>query len=387
MHVSALSKPVSGPEIAEINVFKLRAPLAERFGYAQGWVDSRTATLVRVESRDGTVGWGECFGPLAGTGEIIEELLAPEVIGADPRSPDALYEHCYELGRRSYQTSVPLAAISGLNIAIWDLYGRIVGESVAALAGGRRRETVRAYATGHYFRDTNELEQQIAGIATEAETSARSLGALKLKVGLARLGFDQHADVELVEAVIDRVPPETTVMVDANYAYEQSTALHVGETLHELGVAWFEEPIRPEHEAAYRSLTAELGIPVAAGECHTPAALGRLIDQDAIDIAQPDVCAIGGMTPAAQVSRTAATAGIEVIPHIWGTGLAQAASLQLIATLPGDPWAEWDRSPNPLRTAVVPDAPSPDEDGIVVIPTGPGLGVEPDEAAIEAFRT
>lgn len=378
---------VTDVRIDTVEPIRLAAPLDRSFGYAQGWVDRRTATLVRIEATDGTVGWGECFGPLAGTAQIIEELLAPELVGKDPRDVAELYDTCRVVGRRAYQTTVPRPAVSGIDIALWDLTGRLAGEPVATLLGARRRSSVPAYATGHYFRDTVDLEAQYDRIVDEATRNAADLGALKLKVGLSLLGFGADEDVELVRQVLAAVSEETTVMVDANYAYDRPTAEQVGVDLSDLGIRWFEEPIPPENEAGYRLLQRGLSVPIAGGECLSPAAFDRLLADQALDVVQPDVCAIGGITPASRIaSRVLADGAGTFVPHVWGTPVAQAASLQLLASTRAAPWIEWDRSPNPLRTSLVRDPPTVDEDGQVPVPAGPGLGVRPDPAAIENYR-
>lgn len=372
--------------IESIETFQLSAPLDRSFGYAQGWVDERVATIVRVQASDGTVGWGECFGPLAGTADVIDELLAPALHGEDPRQVPPLYETMYDLCRRSYQTTVPLPAISGVDIALWDVRARLAGTSVADVLGGRFREAVPAYATGHYFRPTSDLTEQYTAITEEATTNAQELGALKIKLGLDLLGHDADADIELARRIVEAVPAETTVMADANYAYDRPTAERVGRELAALGIRWFEEPIPPENEAGYRRLQRTLAVPIAGGECLSPAAFDRLLEREALDVVQPDVCAGGGITPARRIATRALQYGRStVVPHVWGTPIGQAASLHLLATLPTAPWVEWDRSPNPLREELVGDPPSVDDNGHVSIPDGSGLGVSPQPAALEAF--
>ncbi len=372
--------------IEEVDAIGVEAPLEEPFGYAQEWVETRSATLVRIEATDGTVGWGEAWGPVSGTREIIEDVLAPHIIG-EPPEPERLYDDLYAVGRRTYQTIVPLPAISGLEIALWDLAGKTTGRSVATLLGGRRRQAVRPYATGHYFRPVDDLEAQYAAICEEAERNAAAVGAIKLKIGLDLLGYGAPEDIELVRRVRDTVPPDTTVMVDANYAYDRHTARTVGRALDDLDVTWFEEPVPPEDLDGYGLLRDTLDVAVAGGECHTPAEFDRLYERHGLDVAQPDVCIVGGLTPARRILNRAVDHGAKPIPHVWGTPVALAASLQLIATLPGTPWLEFDRSPNPLREelAVEPIEPA-SADGRVPIPAGPGLGIELDDSVIGQYR-
>ena len=372
--------------VESVEAVGVESPLEEPFGYAQAWVETRTATLVRVVASDGTVGWGECWGPVAGTRETVEEVLSPHVVGADPRDVEHLYDRLYDVGRATYQAVVPLPAISGIDLALWDLLGKLRGEPVATLLGGRRREAVRPYATGHYFPETDDVEVVFETVVAEARENADALGAVKLKTGLELLGYGPEEDVELVRRVREAVGPDATVMVDANYAYDRTDARRVGRALEGEDVYWFEEPVVPEDVEGYARLSRTLEVPVAGGECHTPAAFGRLFEAGGLDVAQPDVCIVGGLTPARRIARRASDHGVPVVPHVWGTPVALAASLQLIGTLPGEPWLEFDRSPNPLRKELATEPFAPDDDGQVGIPDGPGLGVELDDDAVERYR-
>ena len=373
------------PTIEGVEAVGVEAPLEEPFGYAQAWVRTRTATLVRVEASDGTVGWGECWGPVAGTREVVEEVLAPHVLDEDPREVERLYDRLYDVGRATYQTVVPLPAISGIDLALWDLAGKLRDEPVATLLGGRRREAVRPYATGHYFPKTDDVERVYEKVVAEAEANADALGAVKLKTGLSLLGYGPAEDVELVRRVREAVGPDATVMVDANYAYDRTDARRVGRALEAEDVHWFEEPVAPEDMEGYARLSRALDVPVAGGECHTPAEFDRLFGSGGLDVAQPDVCIVGGLTPARRIARRAHDHGVPLVPHVWGTPVALAASLQLIATLQTEPWLEFDRSPNPLREELSPTPFAP-EDGLVAVPDGPGLGVQLDEGAVERYR-
>jgi D-galactarolactone cycloisomerase len=377
---------MTAPTIETVDAIGLSTPLEERFGYAQDWVDSRSAVLVRVEASDGTVGWGECWGPVSGTVETVEDVLAPTLRGRDATAAERHYERLVETGRATYQTIVPYPAISGLDIALWDLRGKLTDRSVAAMLGGRRHDAATAYATGHYFRDTTALDAQIDAIVAEAEANAETFDAIKLKTGLDFVGHGPDADVELVRSVRQAVAPDTTLLVDANYAYDRATAEDVGQALAAEGVYWFEEPVHPEGIEDYAALRESLPLRIAGGECHAPPAFRRLLAAGGVDVAQPDVCIVGGLTPASRLATRAREAGVEVVPHAWGTPVGLAASLHLIATLPGDPWLELDRSPNPLRDALW-DASDLERDGDrVPIPDGPGLGIEPDLDAVASMR-
>ncbi len=370
--------------VERVEAIPVAVSLEDPFGYAQGWVSERTATLVRVEASDGTVGWGECWGPHAGTCETIREFLAPRLIGTPPDRVERIHERLREDARAAYQSVVPLPALSGVDIALWDLKGKRVGASIATLLGGARREAVRPYATGHYFRHDATIEEQYESITREARDNLERMEAVKLKIGFGMLGHDAATDIELVERVVE-ADPDATIMVDANYAYDIPTARRVGHALESFDVAWFEEPVHPEQLAGYEHLRSVLDIPVAGGECHTPWEFRQLFDRGGLDVAQPDLCNVGGLTAAKRIADRARAEGLAVYPHVWGTPVALGAALQLLATLPGDPWLEFDTSPNPLRSELT-TSPLVASDGTVSVPGGPGIGITIDEDAVARYR-
>lgn len=372
--------------IQSVETIPLRAPIETPFGYSQAWVDERSALLVRIDATNGVSGWGECWGPIAGTREVVDDFLAPQLIGEDPSDPEQIYDQLYQNSRAAYQSVVPLPALSGVDIALWDLKGKVLDQSVGRLLGGRERDSIRAYATGHYFKKGASIEEQYQKIGREAANNASKFGAVKAKIGLQLLGYGPEEDVELVRRIRQKIGQETVLMVDANYAYDLGTARRVGEKLDELDVYWFEEPTNPEDLDGYTYLREQLNTRIAGGECNTPYEIARLIREGGIDVSQPDVCNVGGLTPSKRLSYLANEFGVQMIPHVWGTPIAMAASLQLLSTVPGRPWLEFDSSSNPLRTDLSAEEFDIDDDGQVEIPRRPGIGVEPDAEVIEQYR-
>lgn len=377
---------MTSPTIESVDTIALRSELDEPFAYAQAWVEERTALLVRIETTDGTVGWGECWGPIAGTRETINEFLGPSLKGEDPRNVKQIYGKLYKEGRAAYQSIVPFPAISGIDIALWDLNGKLREEPLSTLLGGRERDEVQAYVTGHYFKHDAKLEEQYDRIVAEAVQNAERFGAVKAKIGLKHLGYGHKEDVELVRKIRAAIGPDTTLMVDANYAYDAGTARLVGRELEELDVFWFEEPVPPEDIQGYEQLRNVLDVRVAGGECHTPYEFDKLFDSGALDIAQPDICNVGGLTAAQQIATQAAIHNIQVVPHVWGTPVAIAASLHLIGTLDGQPWLEFDHSSNPLRDDIMDGGFKITEKGDVKIPDGSGLGITLKQDTITEYR-
>ena len=374
-------------EIERIEAVPLRRELEDRFANAQKWITAREYCLVRIETRDGTVGWGECWGPIAGNRELIAERVGPALIGRTLDERDALVDELRFDLESAYHSFVPASVVSGVDIALWDAYGRAVGASVADLLGGRRRTDVRAYATGHFFRPAETLDDLSATVAEEAAGHVEAgFDALKQKIGLERhFGWGPAADVALVEAVRDRVGPDVTLMVDANHAYDRTTAARVAEAIAEFDVHFFEEPV-PPRVSTYRQLAPAVDVPIATGECFAfVEPFRRLFEAGAIEYAQPDVTSAGGIAATMRIARLADAANVPCYPHVFGSAVALAASLQVLAAVPGTPMLEYDRTPNPIRDELARGAIT--RAGTTVsIPEGPGLGVRIDEEVLARFR-
>lgn len=373
--------------IASVETFVLRHRLAEPFGFSQAWYDARTAMLVRVTADDGTAGWGEAYGPPEPSAAIVEHVLAPLLIGADPRDTLPLWERMYGRTRDNGQGGMVLHAISAVDIALWDLKGRALGVSVSRLLGGRFRERVQAYATGLYFRPQDDFT---AALAEEARGYvADGFRAVKLKVG-----YTPEADLRHARAVREAIGPEVALMVDANHAYDAVTAIRLGREFERLDVRWFEEPVIPEDIEAYVEVSRALDLPVAGGEtAFTRFGFRQLFAARALDIVQPDLTATGGFTECQRIAALASAWGARYLPHVWGSAVGLAAALQFTAALPPattalhplEPLFEFDRTPNLFRDELA-TAPIRPVDGWVDIPDRPGLGVEIDPDLLERYR-
>lgn len=360
--------------------------LGRAFHFSQWHYDTRSVCLVRVTTRDGVVGWGEGYGP-AGVVRAGVEFLAPLVVGEDPLQGENIWQRMFLRSVDYARRGVLVAAISAIDVALWDLRGKRLGLPVSVLLGGRRRESVRAYATGLYFSDAVD---QAAALAEEARGYARAgFSAMKMKVGLS-----VEEDAANVRAVREAVGEGIDLMVDANHAYNLREAVALAHAIEPHRIGWFEEPLSPEDYDGYRELRDKTTIPIAAGECEylRPGFL-QLFRNRSVDIAQPDLCAAGGLTEVKKIVAMAEAFGVEVAPHSWGTGIAIAAALHLLSNLdvaPGrlkmaEPILELDRTENPLRDAlVVPNFAA--GGGRLAVPDGPGLGVTVDEGLLDKYR-
>jgi D-galactarolactone cycloisomerase len=374
--------------ITSVETVPIRQELDEPFGNGQGWTTARQYLIVRVAAEDGTVGYGECWGPIAGNQQVVEKIIAPLVVGQDPLATGRLWQEVLFKLRWSYHSFAPYSALSGIDIALWDLKGKLMGRPVYELLGGAFRTQVPAYATGHYFRRVDRLEEQIDVVRKEAvENLGKGFRRLKLKIGLGLLGWGPEADIALMQAMREEVGDEIPIMVDANCAYQIPAAMKVGRAAEELDIGWFEEPLPPTDIDGYCQLSRDLDVPIAGGESW--ALLSEFADifrRRAVTVAQPDVCSAGGITEVKRIADLANALNISCYPHVWGTPIAIAASLHVLATLPGEVLLEFDQSANPIRERLLSRVVAVNAQGSVEVPTGPGLGIEVDEDQLEAFR-
>ena len=372
-------------KIRDVRTYVLEAVLSEPFAYSQAWYERRGACLVEIVGEDGTSGWGEAFGPPRLTAPVVE-FYKPLLIGADALATEAIWQTLYNRLRDHGQKGLAIEALSAVDIALWDLKGRHLGLPVYRLIGGPLRSRVQAYATGFYRKRSGD---PLTYLVEEArERVAQGFGAIKLK-----LGFDFDEDIRLCHEVRHAVGDGVMIMIDANHAYDATAAIRLGRRIEALDIAWFEEPVPPEDHAGYREVKRALSIPIAGGEAEfTRWGFRALLSERLVDIAQPDVCAAGGLSECKKIADMANAFGVRVNPHVWGTGVALAASLQLIATLPHnppglyplEPLLEFDQSEHPIRMAVL-EQPIVQRAGWVDIPDGPGLGIEINRAALAEF--
>jgi D-galactarolactone cycloisomerase len=375
-------------KITNILTHVLEARLSQPFAYSRAWYDTRTAMLVEIETDSGLVGWGECYGP-AGITEAVVKSVAPWLIGEDPLRTDFLWRMIYARLRDHGQKGVVIQGLSGIDIALWDIKGKHFGVPVYQLLGGPLRMSVQAYATGLYRRRSGDPLQYLA---EEAENYVvEGFKAVKLKVG-----FGVEEDAAVTRAVRKAIGPGVALMVDANHAYDSVAAIRLGRMIEPHDIGWFEEPVPPEDVAGYRAVKSALSIPIAGGECEfTRIGFRDLLVSHAVDIVQPDTCAAGGLSECKKIADMAEAFGVRYNPHVWGTGIAIAASLQLLAVLPShtpsslaplEPMLEFDRTEHPIRQAVL-KSPIEHAGGVVGVPDGPGLGIEVDRDAIARFAS
>ncbi|WBU64799.1 mandelate racemase/muconate lactonizing enzyme family protein [Paracoccus aerodenitrificans] len=376
-------------KIKSVTCHHLSAPVARPFTSSRGWLyKTRNTCLVEIETEDGIVGWGECYGPSAVARAFIESQLAGQIIGRDPFDVEVIWEHLYNRIKDYGQTGMAIAAISGIDIALWDIIGKATGKPVHKLIGGAFRTEVQAYATGLYFIDMDRVTEEAVEEAQKFVNEG--FRAIKMKIGLGSL----QKDIDRVAAVREAIGTDIRLMVDANHCYSVPNAIRIGRRLQEFDIDWFEEPISPEDVDGYVEVTRALDIAVAGGENDfTRFGFRDKIVRKAMDIVQPDVCAAGGLTESKKIAALASAHGVECVPHAWGSAVGLAATIHFLASLPDQPpclvpqpvLLEFEQEENPFRDFLATE-PIVQKAGIVAVPGGPGLGIEVDREIIKKYR-
>lgn len=378
-------------KITQINTHILSSPLETPFAFSQGWVANRSATLIEICTDTGLVGWGEAFCQGLETPQIaaasIEHCFAPMLVGANPLDTEKLWFEMYHRSRDFGRKGAVMAAISGIDIALWDIAGQAYGQPVWQLLGGAFRRDIEPYATG-FYRIKGQGE---AGRLAEEAVMHFENGFRYMKV---KLGFGVADDIAVMQAIMKKIDPsKTTLMVDSNHAYGRAEALYLGQAMADMNLRWYEEPVAPEDYEGYSELRRRLPMAIAGGENeHSLYGFNALFDAGAVDIAQPDIGSCGGFTAARHITALAQAKGIEINPHVWGSAVAQAASIQLIAALPvahhsifaRQPILEYDQSSHPFRRELT-TTPIEMKNGFIALSDAPGLGIEIRRDTLERY--
>lgn len=374
-------------KIVSITPHLLHHPLApgERFQSSFSTFTDRWTCLVEIGCADGTVGWGECLGPSRTIAAAVDEI-APLLLGRDPRDVERLWTEVYGAIRDQGRSGPQFSALSGIDVALWDICGKFYGQPLSRLLGGAWRGEVTAYATGGFRPVAGDHHASV--LEEVAGHVADGFDAVKIKIG-----YDARSDAALIEALRARIGPQVRLMIDANHGYDAVEAAWLGRAVADCDIEWFEEPVVPEALDAYAALRHAQPLALAAGETWA----GRHgfrdpIARRAVDILQPDICGCGGFTEFRKIVAMAETAGLRVVPHVWGSGVAVAAALHAIAALPPIPgrhapspvMLEFDRTPNPWRMDIL-SAPIVHSGGQVAVPEGAGLGIEVDRRRVLAW--
>jgi L-alanine-DL-glutamate epimerase-like enolase superfamily enzyme len=346
--------------------------------------DSFNTCLVEIDTDTGLTGLGEAkvgvgnLGNYAAVVELIRRDLGPAIIGRDPRDITAIWDALYSGSRAHYgaregrlfptvgRRGITVAAISGIDIALWDIAGRALGVPVWQLLGGRYRDRVPAYASGGWA--------PVGGIGKQlAQYVERGHRAVKMRVGLQDASVDDSA--ARVREVRETLGPGIGIMVDAHGTWSVRDALRFARKVEPYDLAWIEEPVSADNLAGLAEVRRATDIPIATGENEqTRFGFRDLIAAGAVDILQPDVAIAGGVTECQRICALAVAHELTVAPHLWGSAILFASGLHLCVATPCATTVEFSRGENPLLHELVEES-FELQDGYVMAPEKPGLGL------------
>ena len=327
--------------------------------------------LVRLETDAGITGWGEAFGHriFHATKAALDTLLGPMCVGRDPRAISSLTDDLQRVLHGVGRNGPTIYALSGIDIALWDIAGKIAGQPLYRLLGGSPRADLPAYASLLRYGTAEGVAHYTA------QALARGYRHIKL----------HEITVPEVKAARDVAGPGVPIMVDTNCPWTVAEALAMARRLAPLDLHWLEEPVwPPENVAGLAEVRARGGIATAAGENYgTVWDFRRAFEAGALIYAQPSVTKIGGVTELRRVMTVAEASGVEVVPHSAYFGPGLLASIHCIAAMPRESLVErfyCDFDDNPLGEAIQP------RQGRIAVPQGPGLGVDPDLKLLDKLR-
>lgn len=367
--------------VRSLKAFCYRYPLTMPVVTSFGRMTSRPAVFVRVEDEDGLAGWGEAWCNFPSTGaehrtRLINEVLAPAAIGLSASDPAPIFEKLTQgtsvLALQSGEAGPFAQCIAGIDLALWDLYAKRRNTALWKLLGGNSG-TIRVYASG--INPTGS--RQMAEAAMQ-----RGHRALKLKIG-----FEPATDRANLTA-LRQLAGNGLLAADVNQAWPVERAVELVSTLTEFDLAWLEEPIRADRPwREWQALRKVASMPLAAGE--NIAGRGgfvRALSDDVLSVVQPDIAKWGGLSLCTGIAREIMKSGKTFCPHYLGGGIGLLASAHLLAGVGGDGLLEVDANDNPLRDRFC-GAVADVKDGAITLTDAPGLGIVPDLAAIEPYRT
>lgn len=358
---------------------------AKAYGMSRGGGFKRQGSLIEVETDAGVTGVGEVFGNPFVSREYYR-MIEPMFVGRSVFDFDhveaRIRNAMYHLGVQNQLT----ACLAGINVALHDAIARGFGVRVCDLIGGCATTRIPAYASTGFFSD--DPGRQLSHMLAEA--AGHPYAGAKIKIGRGI-----KSDVARVAQAREALGPDKLLIVDINGAYTADVALECARAIAPFDIHWIEEPLPPGDLRGYAELRARSPIPLAAGEAHyTIRDFRALIDGRCIDIVQPSIPTVGGLTEAKRIATLALAANLRVAPHVWGGAVGLATACHFIASLPASPHTdhpphpqmlEYDMSDNALRTQLL-RVPLALEDGHVLLPLAAGLGVDPDPATVERYR-
>ena len=385
-------------KIVDIRTIPLSYRCEPPYGSAGGMQARRGALLVEIETDERVVGIGEAGVGGGATAAVIEKVLRPILIGEDPLLIEGLWQRMFARTRQFGRRGVVMNAISGVDIALWDIAGKVARLPLYRLLGGCR-DRLEAYSSGGFYQEGKGIDE----LAGEAEGyRVRGFTGMKMKIGRnpstqthlrhlvdhARLcEVDPEEDVARVSTVRRALGPQAKLMVDVNCAWSPAFAIEMGRALESYKLYWIEEPVATDDIDGSARVADALATPIAGYETEIGLyGFRELITRGAVDIVQPDIAWAGGFSECRRIAALAHAHHLMVAPHAFAGAVLLVAALHFIAAIPNGLVLEFDQNPNGLRDELLKDPISIEADGTVKLPERPGLGIELDRAAIERYR-
>ncbi len=357
-------------KITGADAIPLAVPLRESAPPSPWAAATAKQILVRLTTDEGLTGWGECFayGATLAVVSVVEEALAPIVLGQDPTQIAELVDRMHRAlmiwGRRG----LAMMAVSGVELALWDLCGKARGAPVYQLLGGLSASRPRVYASLLRYATPAHVRQAVSAAVTLGYT------AIKL----------HQIDVESVAGAREVAGDGIELMLDTNCPWTVEEAIRMGRALERFDLRWLEEPVwPPEDYPGLARVRAALRIPLACGENEaTVFGIQAIINAGAVDIVQPSVTKVGGILEMKKIATLAAATGATFVPHSYYYGPGLAATLHVVASTPDVPYIEFP--PGELAVSILAE-PIRARGGVVTVPDRPGLGADPDPDVIARF--
>lgn len=383
--------------IKSIEARWVQIPIEESRQHVSDFGRLRTfdAAIVRIETEDGIIGWGEGKNAAGSAGQysalvhLINHEFGPTLIGQDASQITPIWEALYNGARRASAAAgghvfpelarrgLTLAATSAIDIALWDIKGKALGMPVWALLGGRSAERLPAYASGGWA-DAGGIGDQL-----KSYIDAGGFRAVKMRVGA--MDGKPHVSAKRVRAAREAIGPDVDLMVDAHGTYTVADAKRFAAMVGDCDLAWFEEPITADDRPGLSEFRSATHIPIALGESEC----GRfdfrdLVVSRAVDILQPDPAFCGGITEAMRIASLASAFNLRLAPHLWAGAPAFFAGLHVLAAAPAGYIVEFSLGANPMIHDLSREKVSV-KDGTIAVPDAPGIGLDMNTDIISRF--
>lgn len=394
-----------GMKIVDVKAYPLAAP---RPGVSPGkpdhylpyWKELSAAgvrsnyysCIVEIKTDEDVIGYGESLVREVPEAHalIVEKLFKKILLGQDPTPVEDLWEIMFaSLETRGHFAGYFVEALSGVDIALWDIVGKLRNAPVYKLLGGPTSDKIKAYASSVYWHYL--AKNAPADVAKEVRKLVEAgHDQIKIKIGMSKMGAAKDTDIEVIKAVRGEVGSDVDIMVDANSAYSLDEAIDLGRSLERYEVLWFEEPLPPYDWEGYVKLAKTLDIQVAGGESLFSRYTYRdFITKGGLDIVQPDVSRCGGITEFMKIAELCKTSGAKLAPHVGLSGLGtRAAALHVSAALPRDMFVSYEymyKQDNPLVNELSAEPIEKFSEGYLRLPRDPGLGIKLNTKALKKF--